>query len=334
MIYFDEVPAEALAELKKNNIRAISFDELVNLGKENPAPPSPPTPEDIAVIMYTSGSTGLPVTSSSSSFSPFPSSHPFFFLQKGVLITHRNLVAVVAAAKQVAELRADDVYIAYLPLAHVLELAIETACLFSGTALGYGNPRTLTAENMKNCLGDLQELKPTLMAGVPAVWTKVAKGITAKVAHSSPIARKVFWTAFNIKKRFIEAGMSTPILDKIVFNKVKTQVGGRLRIVLSGGAPIHPETQSFLRVVLCCPVIQGYGLTETTGARFYSLFFCFILFFLFYSFFSEFILFSCLLPVNHLASGRVGAPLPCVELKLVDIPEMGYLSTNKPYPQV
>jgi hypothetical protein len=85
---------------------------------------------------------------------------------KGVVILHKNLIAVIASGFKVVEVRPDDVYVGFLPLAHVLELVIENAILLAGASIGYGNARTLTATNMKNSYGDIKELRPTLMAGV------------------------------------------------------------------------------------------------------------------------------------------------------------------------
>jgi len=287
IVFFEEATPEVLGSFGDSKVTVLPFESLEQKGKENPTiEMNPPKPDDLAFIMYTSGSTGVP---------------------KGVMITHANLTAIVSSASKVADLNSRDVYIAYLPLAHVLELVLQTTMVFCGISLGFANPRTLTPENMKNCKGDIAELKPTLMAGVPVIWSKVMKGITTKVNQQSALKQKVFWGAFNLKKKLWDMGMDTPIIDKLIFGPVAQQFGGRLRIVLSGGAPMSAETQTFLRMVLSCPVIQGYGLTETCGA-------------------------STLLPFEHRATERVGRPLPCCEIKLVDVPDMKYFSTNK-YPQ-
>lgn len=100
------------------------------------------------------------------------------------------------------------------------------------------------------------------MTGVPQVWESIRKGILAKLSQASPKAQKVFHKAFATKAWLLERHLPTGFLDKVVFNKIKEQVGGRLRFALSGGAPVSTETQKFLSVTVC-PILGGYGLTES-----------------------------------------------------------------------
>ena len=82
--------------------------------------------------------------------------------------------------------------LAYLPLAHVFEMALENLVLFIGGTLGYGNPRTLADSSVKNCAGDMREFRPTVMVGVPQIWETVKKGVIAKLDASSPIVKALF----------------------------------------------------------------------------------------------------------------------------------------------
>jgi long-chain acyl-CoA synthetase len=129
------------------NLSFYSVEEVRQLGIANPSLPNPPTPSDIACIMYTSGSTGNP---------------------KGVMLTHANVVAAVAGAQSTLEVTPHDVYLGYLPLAHILEFTSEHTIIYNGGKIGYGSPRTLVDSSVRNCKGDLGELRPTIMAGVPA----------------------------------------------------------------------------------------------------------------------------------------------------------------------
>ncbi|CAB1349162.1 unnamed protein product, partial [Coregonus sp. 'balchen'] len=187
-----------------------------------------PMPSDIAVIMYTSGSTGVP---------------------KGVMISHSNIIAgITGMAERIPNLGENDTYIGYLPLAHVLELSAELVCVAHGCRIGYSSPQTLADQSTKiktGSKGDTSVLQPTLMAAVP---------------------RTLFTLAYNYKLEQLSKGRSTPLCDNLVFKKVRSLLGGKTRVLLSGGAPLSAATQRFMNVCFCCPVGQGYGLTETCGA--------------------------------------------------------------------
>jgi len=88
----------------------------------------------------------------------------------------------------------------YLPLAHIFEFMFENACLFWGACMGYGTVRTLSQANCRNCKGDIQEYRPTLLVGIPAVWETVKKGVLANVEKSPKMVQTLFWSAFAAKK--------------------------------------------------------------------------------------------------------------------------------------
>ncbi|KAH9868969.1 hypothetical protein J1614_008046 [Plenodomus biglobosus] len=226
------------------HLKVMSFDDLVRLGEQSPAEPVPPKADDLACIMYTSGSTGTP---------------------KGVMIKHRNVVAAVAGVDVIVGryLGPGDVLITYLPAAHILEFVFENAVLYWGGTMGYGTIRTLSDQSVRNCAGDIRELKPTVMVGVPQVWETIKKGIINKVEAGGALKSKVFWGAYAAKSFLLNSGLpGSGVLDAIVFNKVKEATGGKLRICLNGGGPISKETQRFISIAIT-PMISGYGLTET-----------------------------------------------------------------------
>ncbi|GAB5587267.1 long-chain fatty acid-CoA ligase [Umbelopsis nana] len=287
VIYCGEAKPDIVEKVKAQVGSVISLKELKALGRQHPTPPVKPKAEDICCIMYTSGSTGNP---------------------KGVILKHANLVAAIGGVDKLLGkwIGSNDSIMAYLPLAHVLEFLVENLCLYWGVTLGYGTVRTLTDASVRNCKGDIKEFRPTILTGVPTVWESIRKGILAGV-NSSPTVKKVFERAFTAKAWLMERGLPTPVLDKLVFSKIKAQVGGRLRFGLSGGAPISLETQKFLSVCLA-PILGGYGMTESVGM-------------------------CCIMTPENFHYGRVGAPVPCCEIKLVDVPDTNYKSTNKPKPQ-
>ncbi|XP_063061074.1 long-chain-fatty-acid--CoA ligase 3a [Engraulis encrasicolus] len=255
------------------------------------APRDRARPEDVCVIMYTSGSTGVP---------------------KGVMITHANLLAgITGMAHRIPNLGVDDTYIGYLPLAHVLELSAEMVCLAHGCRIGYSSPHTLADTSTKikrGSKGDVSVLQPTLMAAVPEIMDRIYKNVMVRVEEMGFLQRTLFTLAYNYKLEQLALGYTTPLCDKFVFKKVRALLGGRTRVLLSGGAPLSAATQRFMNVCLCCPVGQGYGLTETCGAGTIS-------------------------QLWDYSTGRVGAPLVCSEIRLKDWAEGGYRSTDKPCPR-
>lgn len=158
-----------------------------------------------------------------------------------------------------------DTMLTYLPLAHILEFVFENLVLYWGGTMGYASFRTLSDTSVRNCKGDIREFKPTIMVGVPAVWETVKKGIVSKINQASFIAKNLFWGGMATKSFLLSAGLpGSGLLDAIVFKKLKDATGGRLRVCLNGGGPIAKETQRFISMAIA-PMINGYGLTETTA---------------------------------------------------------------------
>ncbi|XP_070769156.1 long-chain-fatty-acid--CoA ligase 4 [Enoplosus armatus] len=250
-----------------------------------------PQPSDLAVVMYTSGSTGRP---------------------KGVMIVHSNLIAgMTGQCERIPGLGPDDTYIAYLPLAHVLEMTAEISCVTYGCRIGYSSPQTLSDQSTKikkGSKGDCSVLRPTLMAAVPEIMDRINKNVMSKVQEMSFIQKKLFTLGYKYKLEQIRRGYDAPLCNALLFRKVKKLLGGRVRMMLSGGAPLSAATQRFMNVCFCCPVGQGYGLTETCGA-------------------------GTITEVADISTGRVGAPLLCCEIRLRDWAEGGYTSKDKPNPR-
>jgi long-chain acyl-CoA synthetase len=289
IVFNGSAKTEVVDALKKAGLNVLNLDELEALGQSHPADPVPPKPEDLACIMYTSGSTGNP---------------------KGVMLTHANIVAAVAGVQHILtqHMTTNETYLAYLPLAHILEFSVECSAIYLGISMGYGSVRTLTDASVRNCKGDLRELRPTVMAGVPAVWETIRKGVSTKLRDASPLVQNIFTWAVELKWLLIQYGLPTRFLDSLVFSKIKDQTGGRLRLALSGGAPIPKSTQKFFNCAVCT-LVSGYGMTEC----------CAVL--------------AVQDPAQPGVLGMVGPPTACAEIKLVDVPDSSYKSTNVPRPQ-
>ena len=242
-----------------------SLDSLIEAGTKGPGAtvdlmPMRPKEDDLALIMYTSGSTGVP---------------------KGVELTHANFISVIAStiAQGVVKPTPDDTIVAYLPLAHILELMCEVACMMQGSKIAYASPRTLTpasAFNKPGAVTDLAACKPTLMAAVPAILEIIRSGLINKVSGMGGMKAKLIFSAIARAQNRLyngEDGYETQdaqmgccaCLDGMLIGKLKSAFGlERCRILISGGAPLSAETQRFCTAVFC-PVAQGYGATETTG---------------------------------------------------------------------
>lgn len=291
LVYFRPVNKEKrlmdLQRFKSQFKDIMSLDELEHLSS-TPIENSTATKDDIALIMYTSGTTGA---------------------AKGVMLTHENIVSAAAGLGLGVSIISDtDTIIGYLPLAHIFELAAEIVCLRYGCKIGYSSPLTLHDRGAKiqpGTHGDCYALRPTLMAAVPAIMDRIFKAVSDEVASHPRFMQELFKLNYERKRARYTEGYCSPFIDRIVFKKIRRLLGGKLRGVLSGGAALNPETQRFMNICMCCPVIQGYGLTETCAAASIS-------------------------DINDLSTGAVGPPIRCSQIILKEWGEGGYSPFNDP----
>ncbi|KAH8399352.1 hypothetical protein KR215_008220 [Drosophila sulfurigaster] len=274
----------------KEGVKVLPFAQVVKIGNESKFENVPPDGEDIAIIMYTSGSTGTP---------------------KGVLLSHKNCIATMKGFCDMVTIYPEDVLIGFLPLAHVFELVAESVCLMTGVSIGYSTPLTLidTSSKIKRgCKGDASVLRPTCMTSVPLILDRISKGINDKVNSGSAFRKALFKFLYQYKVKWIQRGYQTPLIDKLVFKKVAKLMGGKVRIIMSGGAPLSSDTHEQIKTCLCVDLIQGYGLTETTSG-------------------------ATVMDSRDMTYGRTGGPLTVCDIRLVNWEEGNYRVTNKPYPQ-
>mmetsp|Transcript_18709 Transcript_18709/g.21512 ORF Transcript_18709/g.21512 Transcript_18709/m.21512 type:complete len:750 (+) Transcript_18709:150-2399(+) len=245
-------------------IQVVSFEEVIDMGMESTFEPKPPKPSDVAVIMYTSGSTGKP---------------------KGVVMKHSNLVAGLAGMSSNVHLREkEEVYISYLPLAHILALQIDNIVLRNGGTSCYTDPRELPKV--------MPRFKPTIFAGVPKVWEMLQTGLEKKLSKGPAPLKIIFNILLVWKIWMITMGMDTPV-SNMFFGLISSKVFGRRRIEfgVTGGGPMSESLQLFCRAVFNSPIIQGYALTETCVG-------------------------GCFQTQWDQRPGIVGPPVPCVEIVL------------------
>ncbi|KAF9239647.1 long-chain-fatty-acid-CoA ligase [Melanogaster broomeanus] len=299
-------------------IQIKEFSEIESYGEVNLIDPLPASVDQIATLCYTSGTTsnpkgrsyflaiGLPVT----------------LALTGAILTHGNLATSAYTNTYGISYPVNSCFMSYLPLAHIYERVVELIAVAVGGCIGYftGDPLRL--------LEDAQFLKPHFFPSVPRVLNRIYQ--SAMAAGNVPgLKGAIFRTAMQAKlDQFHATGINThPLWDPLVFHKIRAVLGGNTMIVCSGSAPISAEVIDFLKIALCCEVIEGmrprlsfssdaksnvplrYGMTENCGGCTHTMM------------------------GDPTCGGTIGPPVPINELKLVDVPSMNYTSEDKPNPR-
>ncbi|MBN1879393.1 long-chain fatty acid--CoA ligase [bacterium] len=235
--------------------KVISFQEFHYLGKELLKKGESDVlesvqsiqPEDLASLVYTSGTTG----------------HP-----KGVMLTHLNFMSDIMSLKRVFELSEEDIILGILPLSHVLERcgAYYTAFLASGSMYVF-------TESLETVARDMTEVKPTFIVAVPRLFEKIYLRIIDSVKSGSGVKKALFNWALQVGRAYyLEHRASPPgfvlqqqfrLANQLVFSKLHQRFGGRIRYFVSGGASLEPRIAQFFASV-GIKIMEGYGLTETS----------------------------------------------------------------------
>ena len=227
----------------------------------------------LATIIYTSGTTGEP---------------------KGVMLTHDNLLSNVEAAVAVLGVTDKDIALSFLPLSHAFERMVVYTYLYAGATVVF-------AESLETLARDMVKVRPTIMTGVPRVFEKLDARIHETVARASAIRQATFRWAVGVGlRRSAAVRNSRPVggllalqygcADTLVFHKIRQATGGRLRLLVSGSAPLSRVIAEFFDAV-GLRILEGYGLTEASPVLTVN-------------------------PLDQPKFGTVGRALPGVELRI------------------
>ena len=270
-----------LEELKTLGINIYKFDDIIEKGKTEGQNIllTPAKPESICTICYTSGTTGNP---------------------KGAMVSHQALESTIDCMDHTGfEYFVDDIYLSFLPYAHIMET------LIFALIMTHGRTFALFSGNIRNLVEDMQICRPTIMTSVPRVFQRIHFEIQKNLSKQSKLTQNLFNMALNQKiKDFKETGiLSNPLLDSLIFRKVRGVLGGRMRFMLVGSAPMDPELMNFLQCSLSCKIVEGYGQTEDCAGVLIS---------------SQY---------DRICQ-HLGGPGFNSEIKLVDVDELDYRSTD------
>mgnify|MGYP000856718028 FL=1 len=271
IVCFDEVDEASIKEVTDLNVQFLPFAKLLDEQLDLPQPKL--SPEQTFSINFTSGTTGKP---------------------KGAIISHHNIVSCWFGLKDDVHFEATDVHLSYLPLAHTFER------LFSFWVIGAGANVRFYSGNAQDLVKDMARVKPTIIPFVPRLLNK----FYSMLKPLSHVPKELAEEAMRVKRENWLKGIPTSPYDDTVFKPVRDLFGGRLRLIISGAAPIAIEVLEFFMVVLGIDIREAYGQTEANAGWFTQL--------------------------GEKHAGHVGGISRSAEFKFVDIPEMGYYTNKDP----
>ena len=246
VVAFDDVPGLAnmsIADLEKRGAEGETSRSIETYREDALLV----KPDDLATIIYTSGTTGEP---------------------KGVMLSHDNIYSNVEASRKAIPFEGKDVGLSFLPLSHIFERMAGHYMMFAtGTSIAY-------AESIDTVAANMGEVKPTLVLSVPRLYEKMYARILETALTGGFLKKKIFFWARGVADRWATEklagkepggllGIQYGIAQRLVFSKLKTRTGGRLRYFVSGGAPLSPDINKFFYAA-GLEILEGYGLTETS----------------------------------------------------------------------
>ncbi|GKT57476.1 AMP-binding enzyme [Colletotrichum tofieldiae] len=271
----------------QHGIQIHSMAGVEELGLKSGRPMRPPRSIDYVTINYTSGTTGMP---------------------KGVVLTHGNAVAGLAAARSSGTVTHKDVHISYLPLAHIYGRMVDQTALAEGAAVGFFRGDII------GLVDDMKILEPTGFMSVPRLYNRFNSAIRSATIDADGVkgslSRQVISTKkANMKLPVGKASNSHFLYDKIWTPKVRAAVGlKKAHSMISGSAQLDPDVHEFLRAAFGNHFVQGYGLTESYAVSTVQL-------------------------KGDFTLGNIGPPAACNEICLESVPDFDYFVTDKPYPR-
>mmetsp|Transcript_57329 Transcript_57329/g.65689 ORF Transcript_57329/g.65689 Transcript_57329/m.65689 type:complete len:674 (+) Transcript_57329:34-2055(+) len=276
---YTEAEKEALQSL---GVALYSLDEVLKAGESEIELPRVKA-DDIFVFSYTSGTTSKP---------------------KAVMLTHKNFISTMAGAVAINDPclvpGETDAHLSYLPMAHIYERVVLAQVISGGGKVGF------YAGDAQKLKEDIVALKPTFFISVPRLYNKIFDSMMDGVNKQTGMKKALVNSAIKSKLSAIDSkgSLTHGIYDSLVFSKMRDALGGKMRFMITAAAPMAPDRLKFLKVAMSCPILEGYGQTESTGGSF----------------------------VTHSQDGsvgHVGGPIPSLEFKLVDVPDMKYTAMDR-----
>jgi len=218
-----------------------SYEAILQLGDRNPIESIEPQPDDVACLIYTSGTTDDP---------------------KGVIVSHDNICSNVRSLRQVLPLCPDDTSVSFLPWAHSFGHTCELHCMISlGAAMAI-------CPSPQELLAGLRQVQPTVLLGVPRVFHHIHQLVRQHIAKRPPLVRKLFETGLRLadrqnrgEKLGLRDRLSLEAADRLIFARVRARLGGKLKYAFCGGAELNEELARTIDNI-GITIYEGYGLTE------------------------------------------------------------------------